>query len=221
MHWWHVQKLKFKDAKARLDGLHKLAKEENPENIEIFIGLLSDADPGIRAEAARELAKFHDDRVSSPLITLHPGAERVFAQHGAGQAREADQRHVRMALAQTRRRDADEGALGVQLRHGLRARVAHGGTEATHELVRHGRERAAVRHHALDAFGHELVVAQDVVLEVAVLAVGASLAAWLHGPERAHAAVGLELLAVDEDHLAGGLLGSGEQGAELPYSRFR
>jgi HEAT repeat protein len=70
MHWWHVQKLKSKDAKARLDGLHKLAKEENPANIDIFIGLLSDADPGIRAEAARELAKFQDERVSAPLIRL-------------------------------------------------------------------------------------------------------------------------------------------------------
>ena len=35
-----------------------------------------------------------------------------------------------------------------------------------------------------------------------------------HRAERAHAAVGLELLAVDEDQLAGGLLAAGEQRAE-------
>ena len=53
----------------------------------------------------------------------------------------------------------------------------------------------------------------DVGLEVAVLGVRL-LAARGHRAERAHAAVGLELLAVDEDQLARALLAAGQQRAE-------
>ncbi len=77
-----------------------------------------------------------------------------------------------------------------------------------------GRERSAIRHLAFDAFGHQLVVGQHVVLEVPVLAVGTRLGARLHGRERSHAAVALVLLAVDEDELARTLFDAGEQAAE-------
>ena len=61
---------------------------------------------------------------------------------------------------------------------------------------------------------HQLVLGEHVVLEVAVLGVRLGLPARLHGAERAHAAVGLVLLAVDEDQLAGALLAAGQQAAE-------
>ena len=80
--------------------------------------------------------------------------------------------------------------------------------------MRDDRQRAAVGHHPLDPLGHELVVAEDVVLEVAVLGVGAPLAARLHGSKRAHAAVGLVLLAIHEYDIAGGLLAASQKTPE-------
>ena len=74
--------------------------------------------------------------------------------------------------------------------------------QATDELVGDRGERAPVGDLALDALGHDLVVAGHVGLEVAVLGEGL-FAPGGHRAERAHAAVGLELLAVDEDRLAG------------------
>src|SRR5690606_29825350 len=62
----------------------------------------------------------------------------------------------------------------------------------------------------LDPFRHDLVVVHDVGLEVAVLGVGL-LPPGGHRAERAHAAVGLELLAVDEDEVAWALLTPGEE----------
>ena len=56
----------------------------------------------------------------------------------------------------------------------------------------------AVGHDPLDALGDELVVTEDIVLEVAILAVRAGLSTGLHCTERAHPAVGLELLAADD-----------------------
>src|SRR3954453_9789883 len=120
---------------------------------------------------------------------------------------------VRVALLEPSRRDPDELRL-LQLLDGLRADVAHRGTQATDQLVRDRSERAAIGHLTLDAFRHELVVGEHVVLEVAVLGVGTRLSPRLHRAERAHAAVGLELLAVDEDELAGRLVAAGQQRAE-------
>ena len=95
----------------------------------------------------------------------------------------------------------------------LRADVEHRLVEPADQLVGDGGERTAVGDLALDALGDDLVVAGDLGLEVAVLRVRL-LAAARHGAERAHAAVGLELLAVDEDRLAGRLLAAREQRAD-------
>ena len=110
-------------------------------------------------------------------------------------------------------RDPDEAAPRLELGDGARADVEHRLVQAADELVGDGADRAAVGDLALDALGHDLVVGGDVGLEVAVLGVGL-LAARGHRTERAHAAVGLELLAVDEDELAGRLLAAGEQRAD-------
>src|SRR5262249_54154464 len=96
---------------------------------------------------------------------------------------------------------------------GARADVEHRLVEAADQLVGDGGERAAVGDLALDALGDDLVVAGDLGLEVAVLGIGL-LAARRHRAERAHAAVGLELLAVDEDQVAGRLLAAGEERAD-------
>ena len=70
--------------------------------------------------------------------------------------------------------------------------------------------------------GTSLSSDEHVVLEVAVLGVATcAAAAALHRAERAHAAVALELLAVDEDQLARRLGGAGQQRAEHRGRRAR
>ncbi|MCY1225545.1 hypothetical protein D9M72_377430 [compost metagenome] len=107
-----------------------------------------------------------------------------------------------MGFLEAGRRDPDELAPRLQLGNGGSTGVEHGLAEAAHQLVRNGRQRAAVGHAAFDAFRNQLVVAGDVGLEVAVLGVGRVLSAGLHGPKGTHAAVALELLAVHENELA-------------------
>ena len=111
------------------------------------------------------------------------------------------------------RRDAGQLSALLQVGDRGRARVAHRGAQAADELVGDAGQRAPVGHLALDALGDELVVGEDVVGEVAVAAEGL-VAALLHRAQRAHAAVGLVLLAVHEDELARGLLDAGEQPAD-------
>src|SRR3569833_3284772 len=109
--------------------------------------------------------------------------------------------------------DAGQLAALLQLGDGGRTGIAHPGAETTDELVGHAGQRPAVGHLPLDALGDELVVGQDVVGEVAVPAVGL-VAALLHRAQRAHAAVGLVLLAVHENQLTQGLLDPGEQATD-------
>src|SRR5450830_255641 len=118
---------------------------------------------------------------------------------------------VRVALLEPGRRDPNELPAGLQLWDRRSAHVEHGLTQAPDQLVCHGRERAAVGHLTLDPLGYHLVVVDDVALEVTVLGVGPAPAARLHGTKRTHAAIGLELLAVDEDQLARTLLAAGQQ----------
>ena len=66
----------------------------------------------------------------------------------------------------------------------------------------------------LDALGHEIGIVRDTLQSVPVPGERRPFAARLHCPERAHSAVGLELLAVDEDQLAGRLLAAGQQRPE-------
>src|SRR4051812_19518709 len=75
---------------------------------------------------------------------------------------------MRMALCQPSRGDPDETTVGLQLLDRVGAAVAHGRSEAADELMRNSGEWTAERHLTLDAFRHQLLVGQDVVLEVAV-----------------------------------------------------
>src|SRR5262245_4774828 len=115
-----------------------------------------------------------------------------------------------MAFLQTRRRDLYELRL-LQLLDGGRARVTHGRTQPTGQLMDDRREWTTERHPPLDSFWNQLVFGKHVVLEVAVLGVRLGAGAALHRAERPHAPIALELLTVDEDQLAGRLRGARQQ----------
>src|SRR5688572_19465439 len=67
----------------------------------------------------------------------------------------------------------------------------------------------------LDTLRDQHRVRRDVALEIAILGIGrAAATARGHGAERSHAAIRLELLAVDEDQLTRALLTAGQQGTE-------
>ena len=130
---------------------------------------------------------------------------------------------VRVTFLQARSRDLHELGL-LQLLDGGRAGVAHRRTQAAGQLEDHRRQRPTERHPAFDALGHQLVFRQRVVLEVAVLGVALPeprARPALHGSERAHAAVALELFAVDEDQLARRLCGAGQQRTQHRRRRAR
>src|SRR5215471_18268471 len=120
---------------------------------------------------------------------------------------------VRVAFLQASGRDLDESGV-LQLGDGARAAVSHGHAQPAYQLVGDGGERPAIGNLSLDALRDQLVLAQHVVLEVPVLGVGLTPLPVAHRAEGAHAAVGLVLLAVDEDHLARALLTAGQQAAE-------
>src|SRR5690606_26085381 len=91
---------------------------------------------------------------------------------------------VDVAFALARSRDLHELRLPAHLLDARAADVTHGRAQSPGELVHHAAQRPAVRHPALDAFGHQLVGFAG-VLEVAVLA------ALLHRAQRTHAAIAL------------------------------
>ena len=106
------------------------------------------------------------------------------------------------------RGDPDEaGVLQVVDRRG--SAVPHRLAQPSDELVDDRLHRALVRNAPLDPLGHELVDVLDVALEVPVL----REASRLHRAERAHAAVLLHALAVDEHDVAGSLVRAREQRA--------
>ena len=124
-----------------------------------------------------------------------------------------------MRLLEACGRDPDEPPLRAQLVDRVRPRVEHRLPQPSEQLVHDGGHRPAIRDLALDPLCDELVVARDIRLEVAIPRVRGLLAARLHRAERSHAAVGLELLAVDEEHVAWALVGSREERAE--HDRLR
>src|SRR5580765_2537269 len=121
-----------------------------------------------------------------------------------------DRHVVRVALLEACRRDPDEPGLGLHLVDGRRAAVAHRLPHSADELVDDRLHRALVGHATLDPLGDELLDVLDVALEVAVLRERAGL----HRAERAHASVLLEPFALDEDDVAGRLVGAREHRAE-------
>src|SRR4051812_26474563 len=157
--------------------------------------------------------------ISISVIWFLPGS----TGSAAGVVRRLD-RHldvVRVRLLQPGGGDAHERALVLELLHRPRTAVPHRLAQTADQLVGDGGQRSAVRHLTLDALGDQLLVAADVALEVAVLGVRLAQAAGLHRAERAHPAVRLELLAVDEHQVARRLIAPGEQRTQHHRVRTR
>src|SRR5215208_216513 len=117
-----------------------------------------------------------------------------------------DRHVVRMALAQSGRRDAHE-LRALHVLDGCGAAVPHRLAQTPDELVQDRRNRPFVGDAPFDSLGHELFDVFDVTLEVAV----ARRPTCAHRAERAHAAVLLEALALVEDDVAGTLVGAGKE----------
>src|SRR5689334_1098769 len=118
-------------------------------------------------------------------------------------------RHVmRVRLAEARAGDAHEARVLHRLDRG-RAAVPHRLAESADELVDDGGERPLVADAALDPLRDQLLGILDVPLEVAILREAAA-----HGAEGRHAAVLLEALALDDDHLPRRLVRTGEHRPE-------
>src|SRR5688572_9674977 len=118
-----------------------------------------------------------------------------------------DHHVVRVTLAHAGGADLQEARLSAEILQRAAAAVAHACFQSADQLMDVEREAALVRDAALDALGHELHVGL-VALEVAVAA------PRLHGLDRGHAAVELVGAALEEDRLAGALLGPGEEAAD-------
>src|SRR5258706_8827595 len=100
---------------------------------------------------------------------------------------------VRVRLAQTRARDADERRLRPKVLDGRGADVLHSRPQATDELVEEWLERTYALDVTLDAFGYELGELAHVLLTVAVARrAGLRAPARLHRAHRTHATVRLE-----------------------------
>ena len=112
---------------------------------------------------------------------------------------------MHVAFAQAAGGDAGEpGALAQFLEVGC-ANISHAGLEAAHELENDIGERSLVWDAAFNTLCHQFA---GTILAVAVAR------AFLHGADRAHAAVGLEAAALEMDRLARAFAGAGEQRAE-------
>src|SRR5215218_1961926 len=123
-----------------------------------------------------------------------------------------DRHVVDVALAGARRGYPHQARLALERRDRGRAAIPHAGPQSAHELVHHHRDGTLVLHAALDPFGHQLLAAAaleiELVLEVPIAAAAA------HRADRAHAAVLLEAATLVDDHLARALVGAREQVAD-------
>ena len=99
----------------------------------------------------------------------------------------------------------DTGELGVvELFDGSGTTVAHTRAQTTYHLIDHLLHRSLVRHTASDALGHQFLHLLGVALEVTVL----RTVLLLHGLERTHTTIRLELTTVVDDRIARTLLGT-------------
>src|SRR5207249_8699780 len=106
---------------------------------------------------------------------------------------------MRMALLHRRRAHLDEASAGPQFLNVPGAAIAHARSQPADKLVDERRQVPLVRHSPLDAFGHQLAAGAEVLLAVAVART------LTHGADRAHAAIGLEAAALEQDGLPGAL----------------
>src|SRR6188508_92533 len=126
-------------------------------------------------------------RCGTPLPFLWRRSGSAFLGHAVVRRFLGDLHVVHVALAHAGPGDAHELRIGAHGGDAGAARVAHGGAQATRELMNDGHEAALVRHASFDAFGHELLELRGGVLEIAI----GRAVALSHGAERTHAAVRL------------------------------
>src|SRR5205085_4263130 len=124
----------------------------------------------------------------------------------------------RVAFMDGRAGDLNKAALGAELLDRAGAAVAHAGPEAADELEDVVGQGPLVGHAALDPLGDELLGRG--ALGVAAAALGGALLAvafvrpLCHRADGAHAAIGLEAAAAEDDGVAGALGQAGEQPAD-------
>jgi len=115
---------------------------------------------------------------------------------------------MRMALSEGCRGDLHESAVIFQFLDRLRTTISHTGPETAHQLKYGILHTALIRHTALYAFRHQLLV---VLLEIAVLR------SLRHGAQRAHPPVYLELTSLIDLRAAGRLLTPSQQRTQHDY----
>ena len=137
-----------------------------------------------------------------------------------------DEYVVHVAFREARRRDANELRLLPQFLQAAAAGIPHARGHAAHELVDGGGKRPLVGNAALHALGHELRIAESVLLSARVavlhvLEIAVPALAVAHRAHRPHAAVHLVASPLVEHPLAGALLHPREQAADHHAVRAR
>ena len=68
MHWWTLQKLKFKNPQTRREAIDKLAAEGTEESVEHLISALQDDDSGVRLAVVQALGRLKEARAVPSLV---------------------------------------------------------------------------------------------------------------------------------------------------------
>ena len=85
MHWWTLQKLKFKNPQTRREAVEKLAKEGTEGAVENLVEALQDDDAGVRLTVVQTLSRLKEPRTLASLVQAmrDPDAEVREAVVGA------------------------------------------------------------------------------------------------------------------------------------------
>src|SRR5437660_3977452 len=102
-----------------------------------------------------------------------------------------------MGLAEAGGGYADKLCVRLQLDNVFAASIAHARTEAPYKLCNHLGDRPLVGDTTFDPFGDVFGIANDAFLRIAVAG------ALSHCADRSHAAVGLEVSALEQDDFPG------------------
>src|SRR3546814_26231 len=112
-----------------------------------------------------------------------------------------------VAFRKARIGDLDEASSLLQILNGAGAGVAHRGLHAAAKLMDYVLRRALIGHLTLDAFGHQLHMILDVLLDIAICR------PTRHRAYRSHAAIAFVGAPLIQERLSGCLLRSRKQGA--------
>src|SRR3546814_20093403 len=102
-----------------------------------------------------------------------------------------------VAFRKTRIGDLDEASSLLQILNGAGDGVAHRGLHAADKLMDYVLRRALIGHLTLDAFGHQLPLTLDVLLEIAICRPTS------HGTYSSHAALAFDGTTLITDRISG------------------